>query len=235
MLERGERGAPWTAEHGSQDARGGYAGAKINEAEILALLCPDWRGAMLALDLDTRAVAYANLAALDMIKRRHPLLINRSRLELTSPGITRRLDETLKDAVARDKGRSTIIVDDGDAGVTYSIRVCLPQGFMRDVLRRHLQNGHRLAVLNVSTGSTAISRLDLDALAHAFGLTVAETHIMSLLAQGRTLEEIAALRGVGLETVRSQCKTLLGKTRCRRRSDLVKLVVAFCSEEAAAG
>jgi DNA-binding CsgD family transcriptional regulator len=234
MFERAERRDAWTNESMLPEIGAGLFGAGIAEAEILALLCPDWRGAMLVVDLDTYAVAYANIAAIEMFKRRHPLFVARGALELSSPHGSHRLDEALKDAVARDIGRSTIIVDDPQHAVTYSIRIFLPQGFMRDVLRRHLHNGSRLAVLHVSTGKGSVSRLDLDALAQAFGLTVAEANIMGLLAQGRSLEEIAALRGVGLETVRSQCKPLLNKTRSRRRSDLVKLVVAFCAQDTSA-
>jgi DNA-binding CsgD family transcriptional regulator len=235
MFERAERREPWTGEFMSPDGGANLPGAGITEAEILTLLCPDWRGAMLVVHLDSHAVAYANIAALDTFNRRHPLFVSQGRLELSSPRGAQRFDDALKDAVARDVGRSTIIVDDDEErGVaTYSIRICLPQGFMRDVLRRHLRDGSRLAVLHVSTGKTSISRLDLDALAQAFGLTVAEANIMGLVAQGRSLAEIAALRGVGLETVRSQCKPLLNKTRSRRRSDLVKLVVAFCAQDTA--
>ena len=42
---------------------------------------------------------------------------------------------------------------------------------------------------------------------------------------------VAELRGVELETVRNQNKKLLGKTRSRRQSDLVKLVVALCGRD----
>ena len=81
----------------------------------------------------------------------------------------------------------------------------------------------------VATGRMVLSRTDLNALGEAFGLTVAETNILGLLGQGRSLGEIAAIRGVEFETVRGQCKLLLAKTRSRKQSDLVKLVVALCA------
>jgi DNA-binding CsgD family transcriptional regulator len=110
----------------------------------------------------------------------------------------------------------------------------VPQGFMRDVLRRRVHGGDRIVVLEVTTGQQALSRGDLTALGEAFGLTLAEISILALLGQGQSLAEIASTRGVEIDTVRGQCKLLLSKTRSRRQSDLVKLVVALCAQDAAA-
>lgn len=221
------------AELRSRTGRPGQAstGAQ-HDAEILALLCPDWRNAMFVLDVDTLAVAFANTRALDMFKRRYPLFTTRGRLELTSPHGTEQLHGVLRQILDKDIGRTSIIVDDELRGLTYSIRICLPQGVMRDVLRRNVEGAARLAVLEVASGKMALSHGDLEALGAAFGLTSAETTILALLGQGRSLLEIAGLRNVGLETVRHQCKQLLAKTRSRRQSDLVKLVVALCSHDA---
>ena len=199
------------------------------DIEVLALLCPDWREAMLVLDADTREVAYANIGAIDMFKRRTPLYVSHGRLELSSANGARRLTDALQNALAKDISKSAIVIDDEASGVTSVIRICLPQGFMRDVLRRTLHGSARLVVLEVATGRMVLSRTDLNALGEAFGLTVAETNILGLLGQGRSLGEIAAIRGVEFETVRGQCKLLLAKTRSRKQSDLVKLVVALCA------
>ena len=137
-------------------------------------------------------------------------------------------------ALYRDLTKSTIVIDDQERKQTYCVRICVPQGFMRDVLRRRVHNGDRVVVLEVTSSRQALSRSDLTALGEAFGLTHAETSILALLGQGRSLAEIASTRGVEIETVRSQCKLLFGKTRSRRQSDLVKLVVALCTEEAGA-
>ena len=204
------------------------------DIEVLALLCPDWREAMLVLDADTREVAYANIGAIDMFKRRAPLYVERGRLELNSPNGAQRLTETLQNALSKDISRSSIVIDDEAGDLTSCVRICLPQGFMRDVLRRTLHGAGRLVVLEVTTGRRALSRADLNALGEAFGLTVAETNVLGLLGQGRSLAEIAAARGVELDTVRGQCKLLLAKTRSRKQSDLVKLVVALCAHDATA-
>lgn len=200
-------------------------------AEILALLCPDWREAMLVVDADALTVAYANARALAMFKRRFPLSVSRGCLEMTSPHGVQRLQAVIRGLLVRDLARTSIIVDDPIRGLTYSLRVCLPTGFLRDVLRRNLQGSSRLVVLEVATGETSLSSGDVKELGIAFGLTVAETAILSLIGQGHSLVEIALMRGVGLETVRHQCKRLLSKTRSRKQSDLVKLVVALCAQE----
>ena len=112
-------------------------------------------------------------------------------------------------------------------------RLYLPQGSARDVLRRNLDGSGQLVVVEITNGSTALSSGDLKELGNAFGLTSAETSILGSLASGGSLAEIADERGVAIETVRSQCKKLLAKTRSRRQSDLVKLVVALCTQTVA--
>jgi len=201
------------------------------DSEVLALLCPDWHDAMLVVDAQTHEVAYANVPALEMLKRGHPLNITGGRLELGGVHGTDQLGDALSQIVAADLPRTSLIVDDQSHGMTYGLRLCLPQGFLRDVLRRNLARGDRLVVLEVVTGKMALSLSDLAALGSAFGLTSAELSVLSLLAEGRSLHEIAELRGVELETVRNQNKKLLGKTRSRRQSDLVKLVVALCGRD----
>lgn len=202
------------------------------DIEALALLCPDWREPMLALNVDSHAVCYANHGALELFKRRFPLNVSRGRLQLSSEQADQRLALAVRDALDRDVARSAIVVDDGQHDLTYSVRICVPQGFMRDVLRRRVYGGDRLVVLELASGRRALARDNLTALAEAFGLTLAEISVLALLGQGRSLTEIASIRGVEIDTVRGQCKLLLSKTRSRRQSDLVKLVVALCAHDA---
>jgi len=202
------------------------------DIEALALLCPDWREPMLALNVDNRAVCYANHGALELFKRRFPLNVSRGRLQLSIAQADDRLALAMRHALHRDIARSAIVVDDEQHDLTYSVRICVPQGFMRDVLRRRVHGGDRLVVLELATGRQALARDNLAALAEAFGLTLAEMSVLALLGQGRSLAEIASIRGVEIDTVRGQCKLLLSKTRSRRQSDLVKLVVALCAHDA---
>lgn len=202
------------------------------DVEALALLCPDWREPMIALNVDTRAICYANHGALELFKRSFPLSVSRGRLQLGNEQADDRLTLAMHGALHRDIAKSAIVVDDGEYDLTYSVRICVPQGFMRDVLRRRVHGGDRMVVLEIATGRRALSRGDLTALGEAFGLTLAEISVLALLGQGQSLTEIASTRGVEIDTVRGQCKLLLSKTRSRRQSDLVKLVVALCSHDA---
>jgi PAS domain S-box-containing protein len=58
-----------------------------------------------------------------------------------------------------------------------------------------------------------------------YDLTPAEAELLRLLAEGRSLDEVAALRGVTMNTVRSQLKQVFAKTDTRRQGQLVHLVL----------
>src|SRR5574338_89390 len=57
-----------------------------------------------------------------------------------------------------------------------------------------------------------------------FGLTPAEAEMTALLAQGRSLEAIAAARGVRVDTVRAQLRTVFRKTGMHRQGELASAV-----------
>lgn len=61
-------------------------------------------------------------------------------------------------------------------------------------------------------------------LAAAFGFTRAESAIAASIAEGRSRQQIASERGVTVETLRGQLKTLYGKTGCRREAELVAML-----------
>jgi len=60
-----------------------------------------------------------------------------------------------------------------------------------------------------------------------YDLTPAETEIANGLLTGFSLEDISMFRKVSVATIRSQMKTLMGKTDTRRQSDLVRLLSAL--------
>jgi DNA-binding CsgD family transcriptional regulator len=59
-----------------------------------------------------------------------------------------------------------------------------------------------------------------------YGLTDAEARVAALLAQGQTLDQIAFARGVRLVTLRSQLKSIFGKTGVTRQAELVRLALS---------
>jgi DNA-binding CsgD family transcriptional regulator len=70
-------------------------------------------------------------------------------------------------------------------------------------------------------------RLDLAGVRRAFGLTMAEAEIAEAVANGLTSNEIAGRRGVSPETVHSQVKAVLAKTRCPRRARVSAVLRPF--------
>jgi DNA-binding CsgD family transcriptional regulator len=58
-----------------------------------------------------------------------------------------------------------------------------------------------------------------------YDLTPAEADLLRLLAEGRSLEEVATQRGVTMNTARSQLKQVFAKTDTRRQGELVRLVL----------
>lgn len=63
-------------------------------------------------------------------------------------------------------------------------------------------------------------------LSAAIGLTRAEGEIVALLAQGRSRQEIAAMRGVSAQTVASQLRTIFQKAGVNREAELVSIARA---------
>ena len=61
-------------------------------------------------------------------------------------------------------------------------------------------------------------------LVRAFRLTPAEADIAVRLAGGQSRKEIAAARGVTIETLKVQLRSIYDKTGCGRESQLVRLV-----------
>ena len=64
-----------------------------------------------------------------------------------------------------------------------------------------------------------------DTLQADHGLTPSEAQVAAHLAQGRSIEEIAAAKGTSANTVRTQVKQALAKTGTRRQGELIALVV----------
>jgi DNA-binding CsgD family transcriptional regulator len=63
-----------------------------------------------------------------------------------------------------------------------------------------------------------------EALRSVFSLTGAEARVAQGLAQGDSLEEIAAVLGVRISTARTQLAAIFGKTQTQRQAKLVALL-----------
>jgi DNA-binding CsgD family transcriptional regulator len=84
----------------------------------------------------------------------------------------------------------------------------------------------RAEALLIVTSLIPSKTASTDILSGLFDLTPAEARLAGGLVEGKTLSEIAAQRGVALETLKSQLKTVFAKTGTRRQSELVGLLSA---------
>ncbi len=86
--------------------------------------------------------------------------------------------------------------------------------------------GSSLALL-VFHDPRVVTRADPFILAEAFELTPAEARVAVELSQGKTAEEVAAMRTVALDTVRAQIKSLFAKTGVHRQADLLRMILSL--------
>jgi len=75
---------------------------------------------------------------------------------------------------------------------------------------------------------------DSTVIAHAFGLSPAETKLASLIAAGLSLERAAEELGLARETIRARLKAVFAKTGTHRQSELVSLLARVCCSPARA-
>jgi DNA-binding CsgD family transcriptional regulator/PAS domain-containing protein len=76
-------------------------------------------------------------------------------------------------------------------------------------------------ISNPDTGPVTTTEV----LEQLYSLTRAEAELVRMLSEGRSLEQVAAARGVTMNTVRSQLKQVFSKTDTKRQGELVRLVL----------
>lgn len=110
--------------------------------------------------------------------------------------------------------RASAFLTLGEAGRALHVALQAPPGPRPD--------GAVFLVLTRAGAGTAISP---DAIACLFGLSGAEARLAAGLVAGKTLEQYAAQRGVGIGTVRGQVKQVFAKTGTTRQAELVGLLL----------
>jgi DNA-binding CsgD family transcriptional regulator len=65
------------------------------------------------------------------------------------------------------------------------------------------------------------------ALRKLYGLSPTEAQLASLLAQGRSVNEVAQARAVSIHTVRSQLKSVMQKLDVKRQAEIVQIINGF--------
>lgn len=95
-----------------------------------------------------------------------------------------------------------------------------------DVIPMPLDTTMRGAMLLVRDPAGMSSHTELR-LVSAFGMSPAQAAVALKLAEGRTIEEIASIRGVSRETVRVQVRDVAARLGCSRQAEISAIVRAF--------
>ena len=199
--------------------------------EVLALACPDWREASLAIDARNGEIAYANWRALALLDARAPISVFGNRLIFTDPHHNQQYFTGLEKLRTSLSEEEVFIITGYKEADWFAVTIHNPQGLYREVLRRSLEAaGTSPDIIFVEIGRTkqAASAAKIAAFSEALKLTPAEAEMVFLLAQGQTLADIAERCKAALSTVRQRLKTVLAKSGCRRQSDLVRQIVSLC-------
>lgn len=81
------------------------------------------------------------------------------------------------------------------------------------------------AVVLFITNPDDNAELPVDVAQQGYGLTESETKLTVLLLQGNSLKEAAFSSGITYNTAKSQLKSIFQKTRVRRQSELIRLLL----------
>lgn len=93
-------------------------------------------------------------------------------------------------------------------------------------MRSHAQSADDAPVVLVAvTSARSLVDVPVNAWSSLLGVTPAEAALVAALAQGKTIEEHAAQRGISTGTARNQLKQALAKTGTSRQADLVRLAL----------
>jgi DNA-binding NarL/FixJ family response regulator len=115
----------------------------------------------------------------------------------------------------------------GDAATTASIAVLVSPALSSRVARAPPDEPRRVmpgAAMIVARDLAALSVPSLKLMSDLYGLTRAEAEVAVALAGAATAEDVARARRVSLETVRSQVRSILGKTNAASLRDLERLL-----------
>lgn len=183
-------------------------------------ICPDGHSTCIIVDPNHLILRYANVQGRALLHKRYPARLNRGVVEITSERGALLVRDALRQV--RETANPMLVVSDGELGAfSVSISLWAPP--------EQLRSGASVAILDFRVGAFELSRHQLWAIGMGFSLTEAETAVLGHLVEGLTLTQIALARRVELETVRSQCKTVLAKMGCHRQVDLVRLMISLCA------
>jgi DNA-binding CsgD family transcriptional regulator/PAS domain-containing protein len=165
-----------------------------------------------------------NGAAREILANSDGLLVRGGKLAASRPLETNALENLIIDAASAARGQGeraggmlSVSRDSGSRPLSVLVApMQAPSGVP----------GHRriAAALFISDPESVILT-NQDRLLQLYGLTPAESRLAAQIAQGRSLEEAAAMLNIKTQTARSYVKRILGKTGTKRQVELVRLLL----------
>jgi DNA-binding CsgD family transcriptional regulator len=163
------------------------------------------------------SVVTANSAAETVLKRGDGLTVRHGALSVLSPAVRTKLLDAVERATARaNRSAAAMQVPRAKEAGSYLLNVA------------PLINGSGVAMALIvfrdpdSTDDTLTDRLRC-----LFSLTLAEAAIAVELSRGRSLDEIRRMRGVSLNTLKTQLKSLMSMMGCMRQAEVAGIVAAL--------
>lgn len=167
-------------------------------------------------------VAHCNRSAVAMLDERDGLRLEDDDLLAQDAALTRKLRLEISNAIRASRGESIALAD--------AVRLQRPGRMPLMVMIAPLQMAGgpaaQGAALLFAFDPEITPNVTADLVRRLFALSDAETALAVALCSGKTLEEAASERGTSINTVKSQLKSIFGKTGTKRQSDLVSLLLA---------
>jgi len=161
-----------------------------------------------------RKVQFANAAARQLLERRNPLRLHGGRLTAASSVHTVAIERAIESVCSLGSGCDEVVVMRGASSppLVLSIR-CLEKRGVDSIL-----------VIG-SDGHVDPARVQ-PSLRRCFRLTASEAEVAVALASGKSSASIAAARGVQVNTIRTQIKSIASKLGCTTQSQISAIVRA---------
>jgi DNA-binding CsgD family transcriptional regulator len=167
-------------------------------------------------------VAHMNRSADTLLRAHDSLSLEDGHLMISDAVVTRKLNYELTNAIHASRGDGSEL-----NGVVLLPRLGrMPLMLMIAPLR--LAGGAVVcgAALLFAFDPESTPPITADMVRQLFGLTEAEAELAVALCSGKTLDDTAVARGTSINTIRSQLKSIFGKTGTKRQADLVSLLLA---------
>lgn len=165
----------------------------------------------------TGRLLYANAMAEEFAREGLGITLAGRRLACRSRRHDRDLSALVRDAAAGGSGGGMRINGPTGSDVILAIVTPLP----RRLAERGEGHGYAFVGLRPAKGAAGFVQAVVGEL---FGMTRSEAEVAILINSGVSLEEISAVRGVKLSTVKSQLVAVLRKTETESQRDLVRLL-----------